>query len=213
MASRTPRSRGRRRPRSRRAVAARPALANALERTQLDLDAVGARYALVGGLAVSARAEPRLTRDVDVAVAVDRDTEAEAILQALARRGYTLTAVVEQTRTKRLATARLRTPDGRIVLDLLFVSCGIERQIVAEAELLEVLPGLQLPVAQSAHLIAMKILAHERRRPQDIDDIRALLAVADTSDRKRVVQALSQIQASGFARRRDLLTLWRKLQR
>lgn len=33
------------------------------------LDALGARYAVVGGLAVSARAEPRLTRDVDLAVA------------------------------------------------------------------------------------------------------------------------------------------------
>jgi len=39
--------------------------------------------ALVGGLAVSARAEPRLTRDVEVAVAVAGDAEAEPLMQAL----------------------------------------------------------------------------------------------------------------------------------
>ena len=37
------------------------------------------RLALVGGLAVSARAEPRFTRDVDLAVAVVSDDEAERL--------------------------------------------------------------------------------------------------------------------------------------
>ena len=42
-----------------------------------DLLGNGASFALVGGLAVSVRAEPRLTRDADVAVSVDDDEEAE----------------------------------------------------------------------------------------------------------------------------------------
>jgi hypothetical protein len=36
------------------------------------------RFALVGGLAVSARAEPRMTRDADLAVVVNDDHDAEA---------------------------------------------------------------------------------------------------------------------------------------
>jgi hypothetical protein len=40
-----------------------------------DLDGLDVGWALVGGLAVSARAEPRTTRDVDVAVAVANATE------------------------------------------------------------------------------------------------------------------------------------------
>ena len=43
------------------------------------LDSLGRDYALVGGLAVSIRAEVRFTRDVDVAVAVDSDAEAESL--------------------------------------------------------------------------------------------------------------------------------------
>ena len=38
----------------------------------------GVRFALIGGLAVSARTEPRFTRDADLAVAVTSDAEAEA---------------------------------------------------------------------------------------------------------------------------------------
>jgi len=45
----------------------------ALRHIVSDLDALGVRWAIVGGLAVSARAEPRTTRDVDVAVAVTCD--------------------------------------------------------------------------------------------------------------------------------------------
>ncbi len=52
---------------------AEPRLAEAFVRLQGDLKAIGASWALVGGLAVSARAEPRTTRDIDVAVAVGDD--------------------------------------------------------------------------------------------------------------------------------------------
>jgi hypothetical protein len=46
-----------------------------------DLDAIGARWAVISGLPVAFRAEPRFTKDVDlaVAVAVADDEEAEGI--------------------------------------------------------------------------------------------------------------------------------------
>jgi hypothetical protein len=40
----------------------------ALRRMAADLERYGRRWALVGGFAVSARAEPRFTRDIDAAV-------------------------------------------------------------------------------------------------------------------------------------------------
>ena len=42
-----------------------------LAQAAVDLDAIGARWAVIGGLAVAFRAEPRFTKDVDLAVAVD----------------------------------------------------------------------------------------------------------------------------------------------
>ena len=53
------------------------------------LDECDIDWALVGGLAVSARAEPRFTRDVDLAVAVEGDPEAESLVRELRGREHT----------------------------------------------------------------------------------------------------------------------------
>lgn len=57
----------------------------AATRASAELTELGARFALVGGLAVSAWGEPRYTRDVDLAVAVERDDEARAASTEVAR--------------------------------------------------------------------------------------------------------------------------------
>jgi hypothetical protein len=164
--------------------------------------------ALVGGLAVSARAEPRLTRDVDVAVAVVGDAEAEALVQALVADGYATLALVEQEAIRRLAAVRLAVPGEPargVVADLLFASSGIEAIVVAEAERLEAFPGVILPVARAGHLIALKLLSRDdRTRPQDAADLRALFKVATESEIERARTALTVIEHGGFARGRDL---------
>jgi hypothetical protein len=52
-------------------------------------------FALVGGLAVSVRTEPRFTRDADLAVALASDAAAEALIHNLRTHGYGIEAVVE----------------------------------------------------------------------------------------------------------------------
>ena len=54
-------------------------------------------------------------------------------------------------------------PSG-VVVDLLFASCGIEPELVRDAEPLEVFEGLTLPVARLEHLLAMKVLACAQTR-------------------------------------------------
>jgi hypothetical protein len=61
---------------------------DAAARAATDLSEFGARFALVGGLAVSAWGEPRYTRDVDLAVGVDGDEEAEQVIRELSARDY-----------------------------------------------------------------------------------------------------------------------------
>ena len=60
------------------------------------LEGLGVGHALVGGFAVSARAEPRFTRDVDLAVAVENDDAAEEVVRSLVERGYQVLAAVER---------------------------------------------------------------------------------------------------------------------
>ena len=98
------------------------AFAATLRRIGADLAGIGAGHAVVGGLAVSVRTEPRFTRDVDLAVAVADDAMAEAVIGELLQRGYRSLAMVEHEATGRLATARLTSPvDDGIVVDLLLV--------------------------------------------------------------------------------------------
>ena len=113
-------------------------------------------FALVGGLAVSARTEPRFTRDLDFAIAVENDAEAESVVFALQGSGFTVVATIEHATMHRLATVRLRQHPRAPFVDLLFASCGVEPEIVGAASPLEIL-GVTLAVATVGHLIAMKL--------------------------------------------------------
>ncbi len=181
-------------------------LESALRRIATDLQRHDRRWAIVGGFAVSARAEPRFTRDIDVAVAVENDPDAENLVRALLADGYQLLAAVEQDETGRLATVRLTCPPGReVVVDLLFASSGIEPEITRSAEPTEIVPGLTLPIATTGHLMALKLLARDdQSRPQDLADLRALRAVASPSDLASAEQAARLMSARGFNRGRDL---------
>jgi hypothetical protein len=148
-----------------------------------------------------------LTDAADVAVAVPGDPEAEALVRQLTARGYRIDALVEQDAIGRLATVRLtgsRQP-GAPVVDLLFASSGIEAEVVADADVIELLPGLRMAVATVGHLIALKVLSRDdRRRPQDLLDLRALLAVASPGEIARAGRALDLITARSFHRGRAL---------
>jgi ActR/RegA family two-component response regulator len=180
-------------------------LETALRGVVRDLDELGRKFALLGGFAVSARVEPRTTRDVDLAVLVDGDADAESLAFALSQRGYALDTTVEHTRTGRLATARTTSPSGAVI-DLLFASSGIEPEVVAAAEEIEILDGLKVPVASIAHLIAMKVLARDDRlRPQDRLDLAGLFRKSTEAELAAAREALELIDQRGYGRRRRLL--------
>lgn len=180
------------------------AVVTALDRLRTSLPA-GLAWALIGGMAVSARAEPRFTRDVDVAVAARDDRAAEGLTSSLIAAGWSATALVEQEATGRLAQVRFESPGlPGVVCDLLFASSGIEREIAENAELLEVVPGLLVPVARTGHLIVLKLLSVDDHRLQDRLDLQALVQVAAEPDWTTAAAAAALIAERGFARGRDL---------
>lgn len=187
------------------------ALLSSLRRILADLQGQESAWALIGGLAVSARTEPRTTRDVDLVVAVNDDSGAEQVLRVLLGRGYTLDAVLEQTEARRMATARLTPPvpgDVVAVVDLLFASSGIETDIVERAERLAIFPELWAPVASVGDLLALKLLSRDdETRPQDAGDLRMLCKIATVPDVDTARAAVAAIEARGFSRGRDLKVL------
>jgi predicted nucleotidyltransferase len=184
-------------------------LESALRRIVVELNELRVSFALVGGLAVSIRTEPRFTKDADLAVALTSDSEAESLVRHLTTLDYRVAAVIEQEAVGRLATVRLSRADRKNIpiIDLLFASSGIEPEIVAEAELVEVVSGVTLGVARTGHLIALKMLARDDiKRPLDLADLRALLLVASDIELTRARDALTLITTRGYHRGRSLLS-------
>jgi hypothetical protein len=181
-------------------------VARALASVSRALQQQGRDTALVGGLAVSIRAKARFTRDVDVVIAVVNDADAESLIFALGQEGYHPVATVEHEIHQRLATARVRSPEG-IAVDLLFASCGIELEIVERAESMTVPDVGPVAVARSEELLAMKLLSMSPKRLQDRMDAQNLLRFHPDLDLDAVRDNLHRITARGYHRGRDLMAL------
>jgi hypothetical protein len=183
-------------------------LESALRALLVRLAQEGVACALVGGLAVSTRTEPRFTRDVDLCVACEDDAAAQRLVRRLRGAGYVLDALLEQEAMGRIAAVRLYSPAGAdpgVRLDLLFASSGIEPEIVAAADEMEVFQGVSARVATVGALIALKVLARDdAKRPQDRVDLQALLRGASSGDVEEASRLLELVSERGFSRGRDL---------
>jgi predicted nucleotidyltransferase len=125
---------------------------------------VGAKHALIGGLALAPHKVVRATQDVDLLIAVE---SGDAIEAELLRLGY--------RRLHRSADAgNYLRGDER--LDLLYASRPTARAMLAAADERETELGI-IRVVQLEDLIALKLqgMVNDPRRTQDLEDIRALM--------------------------------------
>jgi hypothetical protein len=178
-------------------------LEKALIRLDVDLQAIGARWALVGGFAVILRAESRSTRDIDVVLAVSGDREAEGIVRSLRMRGYQdhpKGGMIERS-DGRLSTVRLVSPlldeedETGSEIDLLVACTGVEAEVVAAATPMEVFSGITIPVARAGHLVALKVLAG---RLKDAEHIQVLVREMGTEDLRIARETVELIERRGF---------------
>ncbi len=164
-------------------------------------------YALIGGLAVSFRTLERFTKDIDLAVAVESDLRAEEIVREMRLYGYQVHSLLEQTKHGRITTVRLTKATAQgVLIDLLFASSGIESEVAADSEPIEIFPSLFIRTATLPSLLALKVLAADpNSRPQDAIDIKHLLLDATTGDLMRTEDLLRLIELRGYHRGKNLL--------
>lgn len=144
-----------------------PTLADAVRM----LEARGIASALIGGLAVSLRGQPRMTVDVDLVILAD----VEQALQLVRELGSTpfepLFQGVEDV-VSRSFILPLRHRSTGIRVDLAIGMSGFEQQAVGRATSITI-GEMRVPVVSVEDLLVMKALAG---RPQDDQDIRGLVA-------------------------------------
>jgi hypothetical protein len=138
-------------------------------RLQDFLVARGFRYCFIGGIAVQHWGEPRLTRDIDVAVISGFGNEAaiaDALLAAYPAR-------IAEARDFAIArrVVLLRSPGG-IGLDVALAALPFEEGMTERAVLVEVIPGRKLRLCSAEDLIVMKVFAG---RATDLRDARSVI--------------------------------------
>ena len=86
----------------------------------------------------------------------------------------------------------------------MFASSGIEAEVARDASRIDLVPGVVAPVAQIPHLIALKVLSRDERRPQDDADLQSLIGSASASDLSVAAILLRLITDRRFSREKDL---------
>ncbi len=147
------------------------------------LNAANVQYLVVGGVAVNAHGFVRLTRDVDIVLALDPANAASG-LNALLAIGYRMSipakpedfadsAVREEwRRSKEMIVLKLWSDEHRRTpVDIFVYEPFIFAEESQAAMALEVCPGLLAPIVSLPTLLKMKRTA---ARPQDFIDIEEL---------------------------------------
>jgi Nucleotidyl transferase AbiEii toxin, Type IV TA system len=170
-----------------------------------DLNYKNARWALVGGLAVSLRAEPRTTRDIDLVIASESESEAEKLIFFLRQaRAWEQVWCLDGNRQLTVRMINRRPEIKGTVVDFMIVSSGIEKEVVQRATEMEVEPGLVIKVASVASLLALKTLPDRPDRLKDETDFLSLARISSKNDLLEAIELLDLIQARGFDRNQNL---------
>ena len=131
---------------------------------------LGIPHMLIGGLAVSVRAEPRATKDIDLSVLV-APAEARQLTENMDALGFRATAHGEAGPGSVIRYVRTGIDGIDRWVDVLCAGTPFEERALARAST-ERLLGRDLPVATAEDLVILKLLAG---RPQDWADVDVLL--------------------------------------
>lgn len=142
---------------------------DAIRRTLTDtarfLEEHSVSFAVIGGIAVSVRGEPRFTADVDAVVGLEL-TGALALLEATEGSPFTPLFPDAEDVVRTSLILPLRHRQTRIKVDLAIGLTGFERQLIGRAEETDI-GNVRVPIATAEDLLLMKVLAS---RPRDTED-------------------------------------------
>lgn len=127
----------------------------------------GVPSAVIGGLAVSAWGEPRLTRDADLKVLARRD-EREHILELLA--DLTPLHADPDEALRRQGLAFFQDAEGTRI-DVMLAETSFDEAAIGRARTVEIQPGLAVRVCSAEDLIVYKLVSTRMRDHLDVEGI------------------------------------------
>jgi hypothetical protein len=147
--------------------------------TQADLVALcrelnqrGAKYVVVGGLAIIAAGLPRMTTDVDLMVAVDAENESK-VFSALSTLPDN---AVRELQTGELQQYNVIRVGDEILVDLMGSAGGIDYAEAAKDVVIREIDGVPVPFASPRLLWRMKVVTHREKDAGDLVFLRRWFA-------------------------------------
>jgi hypothetical protein len=138
--------------------------------------------AVIGGVAASVLGRPRVTKDVDLVVALAEEKELPGFLALAERHGVTPRTADSLDFAKVSRVLLLRHEPSGIEIDISLAGLPFEREVIERA-LERTVRGVVFRVATAEDLIVMKAIA---LRPRDVADIEALLDTHPDLDLERI---------------------------
>ncbi len=137
-----------------------------------ELNQRGAKYVVVGGLAIIAAGLPRVTSDVDLMVAADPENEAK-VFSALATLPDN---AVRELQSGELQQYNVIRVGDEILVDLMVSAGGIDYAEAAKHVVVQELGGVPIPFASPRLLWRMKVVTHRAKDAGDIYFLRQWFA-------------------------------------
>lgn len=163
-------------------------------RTLADLDAFlrehEVPFAVIGGIAVAVRGEPRFTADIDIVVGIDQDAAID-LLRSVARSAFEPLFPGVEDVVREAFMLPLRHRGTQVKVDIAVGATGFEGQVIRRAPT-EPLGGVSVRIATAEDLLLMKAMAG---RPRDTEDSRGIASRrAGTIDWDYVLETGRQLQ-------------------
>ena len=160
-------------------------------------------FAVIGGIAVTVRGDPRFTAAVDVVVGIEVDRGIELLDATAASSFRALLPDAEEILTSAYILP-LRHVETGIRVDVAIGLSGFERDMIERAEEIA-FEGVSVPVASAEDLLLMKVLAG---RPRDLEDAKGIASRCEpTLDWDSILRVGGQLQE---ATDQDLLAALRR---
>lgn len=143
-------------------------------------------YVLIGGLAVSARARPRATKDIDFLIAAEKKFYEETLPIIVSAQKCTMKVFTSNQLDPLHGLVRIYDSTGQELVDLIPVFWNWQNEIIGHAENIEVF-GRSVPVARIEDIIVLKLKAGG---PQDMLDVEELFKAAKAThlNKKRLCE-------------------------
>lgn len=154
--------------------------------------------AIIGGVAASLQGQARATEDVDALLRLDEKTLDHFLDMAMAQ-GFKPRIPDAVSFARRSAVLLLEHEASRVGVDLTICRLPFDSDAIDRSRLI-VMGDLRFSVVAPEDLIIMKAIAH---RPQDFQDIRAVVRANPQLDVRRV-----RTQVREFAKALDMPELW-----